>query len=79
MKRVPVKKRKRREQGWLSGHPNQTDYELINRLFFYQEKVALLFLGRALREDFPLIQFPSMNQNSPFLKHAVGVLVQLLA
>lgn len=31
LKRVPVMNRKRREQGWLNGHPNQQDYEIINK------------------------------------------------
>ena len=42
LKRVPVKKRKRREHGWLSGHPNQTDYELINRHVLLSRKSCFI-------------------------------------
>ena len=31
LKRVPLTQRKRRGQGWLNGHPNRQDYELIDR------------------------------------------------
>jgi len=46
LKRVPLKNRKRREQGWLSGHPDQIDYELIDR-YVHLSRKSCFIISRA--------------------------------
>jgi len=42
LKRVQLKDRKRREQGWLNGHPNELDFEMIQKHVLYSKKSCFI-------------------------------------
>lgn len=65
LKRVPVKDRKRREQGWLNGHPNHQDYELIHRYVHLSRKSCFFVTRECMESGLTNTELSSYASNFP--------------
>ena len=73
LKRVPMKKRKRREQGWLPSHPNQQDYELIDKHVFSSRKSCFIISKECIESGISDTELYEYKSNFPsFEKRSWG-------
>lgn len=68
LKRIPLKDRKRREQGWLSGHPNQQDYELIEMHVLSSRKNCFFISRDCLQSGLSFIKLYEHESDFPFFE-----------
>ena len=68
LKRTSVRNRKRRERGWLNGHPNQQDYECINRHVLSSRKSCFIISRECIRTGLSSIELYDYETNFPLFE-----------
>ena len=73
LKRVPLKNRERREQGWLNGHPNQEDYDFIDRHVRSSRKNCFIISRECIQAGLSSTELFRYESNFPlFETHSWG-------